>query len=115
MPANGNLTGDIFNRKKKFGGIGISELRRLRQLEEENSHLKKLVADLSLDKQMLQEVLKKILRPRVKRELVMFLQDAFWVSLRRACQTLRLARLTWFYRAHGRDQTLISMRMKEIY
>ena len=44
----------------------------------------------------------------------MFLQNAFWVSLRRACQTLRLARSTWFYRAHGRDQTMISMRMKEI-
>jgi putative transposase len=49
----------FFNWKKKFGGLGISELRRLRQLEEENHQLKKLVADLSLDKQMLQDVLKK--------------------------------------------------------
>jgi putative transposase len=49
----------FFNWKKKFGGLGLSELRRLRQLEAENAHLKKLVADLSLDKQMLQEVLKK--------------------------------------------------------
>ena len=47
------------NWKKKFGGLGITELRRLRQLEEENSQLKKLVADLSLDKQILQDVLKK--------------------------------------------------------
>ena len=45
--------------KKKFGGLGITELRRLRQLEEENSKLKQIVADLSLDKQMLQDVLKK--------------------------------------------------------
>ena len=45
--------------EKKFGGLGITELRRLRQLEEENSQLKKLVADLSLDKQILQDVLKK--------------------------------------------------------
>lgn len=37
----------------------MSELRKLRQLEEENRHLKQLVADLSLDKQMLQDVLKK--------------------------------------------------------
>lgn len=46
----------FYNWKKKFGGLGVSELRKLRQLEEENRQLKKLVADLSLDKQMLQAV-----------------------------------------------------------
>ena len=45
--------------RKKFGGLGVSELRRLRQLEEENRKLKQLVADLSLDKAMLQDVLTK--------------------------------------------------------
>ena len=49
----------FYNWKKKFGGLGITELSRLHQLEEENSQLKKLVADLSLDKQILQDVLKK--------------------------------------------------------
>ena len=49
----------FYNWKKKYGGLGPSELRRLRQLEEENSKLKKLVADLSLDKAMLQDVLSK--------------------------------------------------------
>jgi putative transposase len=49
----------FFNWKKKYGDIGVSELRKLRQLEEENQQLKKLVADLSLDKQMLQDVIKK--------------------------------------------------------
>lgn len=49
----------FYNWKKKYGGLGTSELRRLRQLEQENHQLKKLVADLSLDKHMLQEVLKK--------------------------------------------------------
>ena len=49
----------FYNWKKKFGGLGVSELRRLRQLEEENRRLKRLVADLSLDKEMLQEVLRK--------------------------------------------------------
>jgi putative transposase len=49
----------FYNWKKKFGGLGVSELRRLRQLEEENRRLKQLVADLSLDKQMLQDVIKK--------------------------------------------------------
>jgi len=44
---------------KKYAGVGISELRELRQLREENRKLKHLVADLSLDKHILQEVLSK--------------------------------------------------------
>lgn len=48
----------FYNRKKKFAGLGVTELRRLRQLEDENQRLKKMVADLSLGKEMLQEVLK---------------------------------------------------------
>jgi len=49
----------FYNWRKKYGGLGPSELRRLKQLEEENSKLKRLVADLSLDKAMLQDVLSK--------------------------------------------------------
>ena len=41
--------------KKKYAHLGVSELRRLRQIEEENTRLKRLVADLSLDKHMLSE------------------------------------------------------------
>jgi putative transposase len=54
------ITEQTFYRwKKKFGGMGIAELARLRQLEDENKKLKSLVADLTLDKHMLQEVLRK--------------------------------------------------------
>ncbi len=49
----------FYNWNKKFGGLTPSEVRRLKMLEEENRQLKKLVADLSLDKQMLQDVLSK--------------------------------------------------------
>ena len=45
--------------KTKYAHLGVSELRRLRQLDEENSRLKRLVADLSLDKHMLSEALRK--------------------------------------------------------
>ena len=45
--------------KRQFAGMGVVELRRLRQVEEENRKLKQLVADLSLDKVMLQDVLSK--------------------------------------------------------
>jgi putative transposase len=46
-----------YNWRKRYGGLMPSEMKRLRQLEEENGKLKKLVADLSLDKAMLQDVL----------------------------------------------------------
>jgi len=45
--------------KKQFAGMGVTEIRRLRQLEDENARLKRLVADLTLDKTMLQDVLKR--------------------------------------------------------
>lgn len=43
----------FYRWKKKFDGLGVSEVRRLRELEDENKRLKALVADLSLDKQIL--------------------------------------------------------------
>ncbi len=49
----------FYRWKRKFTGMGVAEVRRLRVLEEENRKLKQLVADLSLDKQMLQDVLRK--------------------------------------------------------
>jgi len=48
-----------FNWKKKYDGLLPTEVRRLKQLEEENAKLKKLVADLSLDKEMLQDVIRR--------------------------------------------------------
>ena len=54
------ITEQTFYRwKKKYRGMGVAELRRLKQLEQENKKLKQLVADLTLDKQMLQDILKK--------------------------------------------------------
>jgi putative transposase len=44
--------------KRRFAGMGVAELKKVRQLEDENRRLKGLVADLTLDKQMLREVLK---------------------------------------------------------
>ncbi len=54
------ITETTFYRwKRKFGGLGVSELRELKQLREENRKLKGLVADLTLDKRILQESLRK--------------------------------------------------------
>lgn len=48
----------FYRWKKKFGGLGVSELRELRHIRDENRKLKGLVADLTLDKQILQESLR---------------------------------------------------------
>ena len=50
----------FYRWKKKFGGLGVAEVRRLKVLEQENRDLQLLVADLSLDKAMLQDVLGKV-------------------------------------------------------
>jgi putative transposase len=49
----------FYRWKKKYAGMGVAELRQLKQLEDENRRLKRLVADLTLDKQMLQDALSK--------------------------------------------------------
>ena len=49
----------FYNWRKKYGGLLPSEMKRLKQLEEENERLKRIVADLSLDKEMLQDVIRR--------------------------------------------------------
>lgn len=49
----------FYNWRKKYNGLTPSEMKRLRQLEEENGKLKKIVADLSLDKALLQDVIRR--------------------------------------------------------
>ena len=49
----------FYNWRKKYGGLMPSEMKRLKMLDEENTRLKRLVADLSLDKAMLQDVIKR--------------------------------------------------------
>jgi putative transposase len=51
--------GTFYNWKNQYAGLGISELRELRLLRDENGRLKRLVADLSLDRQILQEIVSK--------------------------------------------------------
>lgn len=48
-----------FNWKKKYAGLMQSEMKRLRELEDENNRLKRIVADLTLDREMLQDVIKR--------------------------------------------------------
>ena len=71
----------FYNWRKKYGGLGPSELRRLKQLKQENGKLMRLVVELSLDKAILPDVLSKEgLRPSRKRMLVANLTG--WISTR---------------------------------
>lgn len=59
MPAAWRVGAAFYTWKKKYAGLGVSELRKLKQLEDENTRLRRIVADLTLDKQILQEVVRK--------------------------------------------------------
>ncbi|MCC9600736.1 IS3 family transposase [Stieleria sp. JC731] len=105
----------FYRWKKKFDGLGVAEVRRLRELEDENKRLKALVADLSLDKQILQDVLfKKALKPARLRKEVERVRVAYDVSQRRACRVLRLAISTCRYPSVKDEQAALRMRLKEL-
>ncbi len=104
----------FYNWKKKYGGLGVSELRRLKQLEEENRQLKKLVADLSLDKQMLQDVLSKSSEASPEKQLVDELDLAYRVGKRRACEIVGLWRAVYYYKSVKNDDGALRLRIREI-
>ena len=92
--------------------MGVAELRRLRQLEEENRKLKKLVADLALDKHILQEVLqKKGERPARKRSLVQDVRTAYKLNMRRECRLIQIPRGTAYYRSRKKTWDELRMRL----
>ena len=80
--------------KKKYAHLGVSELREMRSLEDETARLKKVVADLSLDKHILTEALrKKRLRPTQRRELAAWVQTTLAVSCVRVCHLAQFSRV----------------------
>src|ERR1017187_7012670 len=101
--------------KKKYASLGVSELRRLRQLEDENGRLKRLAADLTLDKHILQEVIaKKLCSRHARREMTQWIRDPFQISCVRACRLGGLSRAGWYKKSKAKDQTALRMRIREI-
>ncbi|MEO9612890.1 MAG: IS3 family transposase [Nitratireductor sp.] len=104
-----------FNWKKKYAGLLPDEMRRLKALEDENGRLKKIVADLTLDREMLQDVIRrKPLRPARKRKLVDGMLVDWGISIRRACKALKFETSTYHYKSRRTGQAALERRIKEI-
>ena len=94
--------------------MGLSELRELRQLHEENSKLKRLVADLSFDRQILQEIVqKKAVKPRQRRALGLWTQTVFALSRRRAAGLMNITCKILVYLSPRPPQNALRMRLRE--
>jgi len=105
----------FYIRKRKYAHLGVSELRKLRSPEDENARLKRVVADLTLDKHMFAEALrKKGLRPARRRELAAWFQAAFGVKVQRACHLAQFSRTSWHRRSTAKDQGQLRLRIREL-
>jgi putative transposase len=101
--------------KKKYAHLGVSELRQLRSLEDENGRLKRLVADLSLDKHILDRgPAKTSLRPVQRRELADWVFATFGVSRVRACELAQFSRTAWYCRSTRNDQAPLRARIRAL-
>ncbi|ATL45901.1 IS3 family transposase [Chitinophaga caeni] len=98
----------FYNWKSKYGGMEASDVKRLKDLEEENSRLKRMYADLSLDNQILKDLFtKKALGPSTKRQVAEELVADQGVSVSRACRIVSFPRSKFYYRSRRNDQVLI--------
>src|SRR5690242_14469297 len=109
------ISGATFYKwKARFGGMDVSDARRLKTLEDENAKLKKLLAEAMLDNAMLKDIASKMVTPVARREAVAHLSQSFAVSQRRACQTIGADRSSVRYRNCRPDDGAIRVRLREV-
>ncbi|WP_259221785.1 IS3 family transposase [Bradyrhizobium japonicum] len=105
----------IYNWKAKFGGMDVSEAKRLRALEEENGKLKKLLAEQMLDAAALRELLfKKMVGPAAKRAAIAHLQAVMSLSERRACSIVGADRKMIRYRSSRPPEAVLRGRLRDL-
>ncbi|WP_442238010.1 IS3 family transposase [Rhodopseudomonas pseudopalustris] len=105
----------MYKWKAKFGGMDVSEAKRLKALEDENTRLKRLLADAMLGNAALKDLLgKKLVTPAAKRKAVAHLQTAFQMSERRACKAIGCCRMTVRYQTSRSDDAGLRQRMRAI-
>ena len=95
----------FYRWKKQYAGLDSDQARRLKQLQEENERLKKIVAELSLDKAMLADVIKKVVKAASRRTIVDYLKNCYVASERRACRLAGIARRVYSYQSCKDPQT----------
>src|ERR1700720_4105003 len=95
---HGVSSATFYKRKAKFGGLEVSEAKRLRALEDENGRLKRMLADTMLDNAALKDLLgKKVVTPAARREAARYLRQAYEMSERRACRVIGTDRTSMRY------------------
>ncbi|MGR9141470.1 IS3 family transposase [Rhizobium leguminosarum] len=105
----------FYNWKAKFGGMEVSEAKRLKALEDENAKLKKLLAEQMLDAAALRELLgKKMVGPAAKREAVTHLKAVMGLSERRACQIISADRKTIRYRSSRPPEVDLRAKLRDL-
>ncbi|WHO70816.1 IS3 family transposase (plasmid) [Rhizobium sp. BT04] len=105
----------FYNWKAKFGGMDVSEAKRLKALEDENARLKKLLAEQMLDAAALRELLgKKMVGPAAKREAVTHLKAVMGLSERRACQIISADRKTIRYRSSRPPEVDLRVKLRDL-
>ncbi len=104
----------LYRWRKKFGGMDVNEARRLKQLEDENRRLKRLVADLTLDTlDAPGRQFSKMVTPGARRASARYLQDKYGVSERRACRATSFHRSVVRYRTVRPDDELPRSQLHE--
>jgi len=105
----------FYNWKAKYAGMTVSEVRRLKELESENSKLKRLLADAELDKAALKELLgRKMVSPQAKREAVTVLMTERDFGVTRACGLLQISRALYRYQSRRAPCAALRERIAEI-
>ncbi|HEX2593598.1 MAG TPA: IS3 family transposase [Rhizomicrobium sp.] len=105
----------LYNWKAKYGGMDVSDAKRLRSLEEENRKLKKLLAETMLDQAALKELLgKKMVGPVAKREAVAHLRNVMQMSERRACLLVAADRKMVRYRSRRPPEIELRTRLRDL-
>ncbi|TAZ66161.1 IS3 family transposase [Rhizobium ruizarguesonis] len=105
----------IYKWKAKFGGMEVSEAKRLKALEDENTKLKRLLADAMLDNAALKDLFgKEVVTPAAKRKAVAHLMNEHGMSERRACKAIGYCRMTIRYETRRSDDQGLRERMKAL-
>ena len=105
----------FYKWKAKYGGMDVSEARRLKALEDENAKLKRMLADSMVDNVALKDLLgKKVVTPAAHRAAAAHLQSAYAMSERRACRVLGVDRTSVRYQATRADDGALRDRLKAL-